>query len=103
MGYIIGDRVKLKREELGITARRLAELANCTPSAIGQLESGKSDNPTMKLLSKLSEVFNVSIDWLVNGEQEILNKQEYYKLDEFERRFILEYIDFCLKRKNEEI
>lgn len=53
----------------------------------------------MKLLSKLSEVFNVSIDWLVNGEQEILNKQEYYKLDEFERRFILEYIDFCLKRK----
>lgn len=69
----IGKRLKELRKENGYTLEKLAEIFNnhskdVTKSAISRWENGSRSlgNITASLYSK---VFNVSLDWLVNGTE----------------------------------
>lgn len=58
------NRVKVWREYRGLTAARLAELAEVTPAAISQIESGKR-GLSVDLLKRMAEVLRVDLDDLV--------------------------------------
>lgn len=71
----IGKKIKELRKEKDITQDQLAEMLNVVPTAITNYESGYSQ-PTLEALTKLGNIFNVSIDYLL-GNTSITNPQKY--------------------------
>lgn len=62
----VADRIKKKREELGLTQTELARRSGLTAPGISQYESGIR-NPSFDALNKLSSVLGVSTDYLISG------------------------------------
>lgn len=60
----IGERVKQKRQELGLTQEQLAELCELSTSYIGHIERG-STSMSINVLLTLSQILNVSTDYLL--------------------------------------
>lgn len=62
----VGKRLKQLREELNMTQKELADKLSISRAAVGLYEQGKRnvDNDT---LLKLSEIFNVSADYLLGN------------------------------------
>lgn len=68
------NRIKLLREEFNYTQQDLANKLNCSKSIIGLYEN-ETRKPSMEILIKLSEIFDVSIDYLL-GKSDIRNIEE---------------------------
>lgn len=66
--YRLGQRLKSYRIHKGLSQEKLAELADCHPTYIGQLERGEK-NATMESVLKLSKALGISLSDL------------FYKLD----------------------
>ncbi|ARU94587.1 LexA family protein [Tatumella citrea] len=64
----IGDRVKIKRDSLGLTQTQLAEKVGTSQQSIEQLEGGKTKRP--RYLPELSSVLGVSAKWLLEGSDD---------------------------------
>lgn len=60
------DRLVYARELRGITQAQLAELAGCSQSAIGNVESG--ERHSLRNLIDIARALRVSADWLYDGE-----------------------------------
>jgi len=61
--YRLGQRLKSYRLHRGLSQEKLAELADCHPTYIGQLERGEK-NATIESVLKLSSALNVSLSEL---------------------------------------
>lgn len=59
--------LKLIRKERKVNQLRVATDLNISREALSHYENGKR-SPDIDMLRKLSEYFNVSIDFLINGE-----------------------------------
>ena len=55
---VIGESIKTRRKELGITQPHLAELANVSTNTLYKLERGQG-NPSIEVLSKLADVLGM--------------------------------------------
>lgn len=107
------NRIRILREERGWTQAQLGKLLNVKDSAVSKYETGKIPL-TDDTLKRLSEIFNVSIDYilglspvknpegtsyakpkildiLTSGNEELLNSLE--GLSEESRKKALEYIE----------
>ena len=60
--------LKLIRKQRKINQLKVATDLNISREALSHYENGKR-SPDIAMLRKLSEYFNVSIDFLVNGEE----------------------------------
>lgn len=56
----LGETIRDRRNELGITQPHLAELANISTNTLYKLERGQG-NPSLKVLDKLAEVLGMEI------------------------------------------
>jgi len=56
----IGESIKYRRKELGITQPHLAELAGISINTLYKLERGKG-NPSLNVLNKLIEVLGMEL------------------------------------------
>jgi y4mF family transcriptional regulator len=56
----IGESVKNRRKQLGITQPHLAELANVSTNTLYKLERGQG-NPSLDVLTKLAEVLGMEL------------------------------------------
>lgn len=73
----ISKRILELRNNLNLNQVSLAKKAGLTAPSISQYESG-TRNPSYEALVKLSAALNVSVDYLVSGEEnddEILNPE----------------------------
>lgn len=61
---VLSDRLKLLREEKGMTQEMVASKLNLTKSAYGYYEQGKTV-PDAYMLSNIARIFNVSTDYLL--------------------------------------
>jgi len=61
-------RIKQRRRELKMTQTELAKVANLTPAAISQFESG-TRKPSFNTLSSLSDALKVTTDYLLGKEE----------------------------------
>ena len=59
--------LKRIRKERGLNQLKVALDLNISREALSHYENGKR-SPDIQMLRKLSEYFNVSIDFLINGE-----------------------------------
>lgn len=61
----LGERIKSRRAELGMTQRRLAELADMPQSAIAALETGQRKDVTGRVLRRIARALKCSADDLI--------------------------------------
>ncbi len=106
MGYNqkeMGLRIRNERLKNRLTIEKLCEMLEVSPSFIGLVERGES-GISLEKLYKLSEIFHVSADYLLKGEEkaegaaersklEILNTH-FYDYSEEELDFVLELLKF---------
>ncbi|WP_459611769.1 helix-turn-helix domain-containing protein [Clostridium botulinum] len=62
---ILGDSIKELREKNKLTLKELADKSGVGQSTINDIEKGKAQNPKAETLSKLANVFNISVDELL--------------------------------------
>lgn len=73
----IGERIKELRKSKGINQTELAKIVNLSTTVMSMIEANRS-NPSIETLNTMSECFNVSIDYLLKGEEQknAMNKEE---------------------------
>ncbi len=62
---MIADNIKKYRAKLKLSQEKLAIKAEITYSTLIKLESGANNNPTIKTVQKLADVFEITIDELI--------------------------------------
>lgn len=62
----IGDRIKSKRKEAGMTQLELANKLNVTDRAVSKWEQNEG-NPDISILPRIADLFNVTLDYLMTG------------------------------------
>ena len=73
----VGERIKYKREQLGLSQTELAERANYSDkSAISKLEHS-GDSISMKQVERLAQALNCSSQYLMGWEEEKKSKKEF--------------------------
>lgn len=75
---MFGKRLKAKREERGISQENLGKLLSVTQQTINNYENGKRE-PGQEMLIKISDLFAVSIHWLVKGTEFPIPDDPKYK------------------------
>lgn len=60
---IIGQRIRNYRAQKGLSQEKLAELAGCHPTYIGQLERGEK-NATLESVEKIASAMDISLSEL---------------------------------------
>lgn len=71
-----GRRVKSARESIGLSQQDLADKVFTSKSMISSYENGLSD-PRQSMIPLLSEALNVSIGWLMTGDDSTLDYSSY--------------------------
>lgn len=66
---IFGERLKMIREERGMTLLDLAKILETTKSTLSRYENGKID-PNLDSAITIAKALHVSLDWLAGFEDE---------------------------------
>ena len=66
---MLGDKIKLYRENKRMTQNEVAGILNVSPATISKYESGALE-PNIESLKRLAELFEISIDELLSDEKE---------------------------------
>jgi len=84
--------LRLLREEKGISQQKLADMLNISQQAIFKYEK-TANEPDISTLIKLSEIFDVSVDYLIGNteirkqtdkaDSVLLTEQEYMHIKEW--------------------
>lgn len=64
----LGEAIRNRRKELGITQPHLAELAKVSTNTLYKLERGQG-NPSIGVLNKLAEVLGMRLQLTIDNEQ----------------------------------
>ena len=86
----IGDTIAKLRKEKGWTQNELAEMLKVSDKAISKWESNKGD-PSIEFLPAMSELFGVTLDYLMTGKE-----QE-------EKIVTMSKLELCAKKDNPKI
>lgn len=74
----IGNKIKELRVSKNLTIKQLADIVDCTPSLISQLERGKTD-PSISMLKRIADALNVNIvDFFMSEfeDQDVITRVE---------------------------
>ena len=63
---MMGARIAALRRRAGLSQQELAQLLQCSASAVGMYEQERRE-PALDTLVRLAEVFSVSTDYLLTG------------------------------------
>ncbi|BBK77730.1 MULTISPECIES: helix-turn-helix domain-containing protein [Clostridium] len=88
---MLGERIKLLRKEQGITQDQLAEYINVSRSSVNGYENDGVE-PSLNVLVKIADRFNVSLDYLLERTEE---KYNINILDTDTKDFLLKVIELA--------
>lgn len=80
MSMGIGKRILKLREKRGWTLAELSNLSGIKAQTISAIELGKSPNPTVKIIERLSNIFDVSTDYIILGKSMKISDLEVIEL-----------------------
>jgi transcriptional regulator with XRE-family HTH domain len=101
----IGQKIRDLRIEKGLSLQQIADGVCCSKAHIWELETGKSNNPSLGLLKRLAGHFGVTVAGLVGeavepGDEQIMKMNRDLKyLSEADRALIEDLIASMKKRK----
>lgn len=81
-----GNRLKQAREEKGYNQKQFAEQLGITATRLNYWEKDKRE-PDVALIKKISEALNISSDWLIGNEFDLLE----FAISEHEKKYIKKY------------
>lgn len=102
----LGKRIRAERKKNKLTIERLCELLDVSPSFIGLVERGDS-GISLEKLCRLSEILQVSTDYLLKGEESNAKPERSYAeilqanlctYSEDELQFLVELMNFLRPR-----
>jgi len=71
---LFGDRLRKLREDAGMTQVELGKKVGVSERVIGYYESNDRFPRKQETLQKISEVFNVSVDFLIGSDSAFINQ-----------------------------
>lgn len=71
MANVLGDKIRERRKEKGLTLDKLAELTGSSKSYIWELENKNPPRPSAEKLSKIGEQLGVTIEYLLDTKNEV--------------------------------
>ena len=74
----IGQKIRQSRNESGLTQEQAAEALNVSRQTISNWENNKSYPDIISVIT-MSEIYHVSLDYLLKGEKGMTNYYEYLK------------------------
>ena len=77
----IGERIKNRRKELGLSQTDIYERCDITSGALSKIENGKT-TPSIVAFYKLSQVLECDMNWLATGISSSLQTPAFCKLEE---------------------
>ncbi len=86
---MIGEEVKKYRLRKGLSLSELAERANVAKSYLSSIERNIQSNPSIQFLDKISNVLDVSVEVLLQGDDPIHQNE----LDSEWKRLVKEAMD----------
>lgn len=90
-----GERIREIRKELGLTLEKFGEKLGVKKNSISQLENGKN-SLTDQMTKSICREYNVSYDYLMNGEGEMFDDLPQTVLDELCVQYDLDDLDRTL-------
>jgi transcriptional regulator with XRE-family HTH domain len=66
---MLSANIKKLRKQKNLSQDQLARLADIPCNTLVKIEAGRSNNPTFETLSKLADVFGISIDQLTGRKK----------------------------------
>ena len=81
---MLGDKIKLYRENKKMTQNDIADILEVSAGTVSKYESGTLE-PSIESIKRLAELFEISIDELLNDEKE---KFDISKRNEIKRKLI---------------
>ena len=98
----LARRMKELKEQNHLTNQELADRAGLPVSNVSKLLAGITQYPTIDTVAKIANALNISIDYLVNGNDTPLNRtrsrdeyqliESYRNLNEAGKHEIIKYI-----------
>ena len=64
---VIGQKIKERRQYLGITQEAVANQLEVNPSHVSNIECGRA-NPSLTVLVKIANILQCSVDYFISGE-----------------------------------
>jgi transcriptional regulator with XRE-family HTH domain len=96
----IGERVKLRREELGLSVDDLANILKKSRATVYRYESNDIENMSIKILEPLAKALDTTQVYLLGIENECdppkINEtfaDTFNKLDDNNKNFVLDFIN----------
>lgn len=79
---MVGDKVKLYRENKGLTINELSHLSGVSKSYISSIERGIQQNPSIQVLQRLSDALGVELKQIlgINSKSSIQLDEEWLRL-----------------------
>ena len=77
---MLGDRIKLYRENKNMTQNDLADILEVSAGTVSKYESGNLE-PSIESIKRLAEVFEISIDELLNDKEDKFDISKINVLD----------------------
>ncbi len=104
----LGRRITDLRLKASQSLQRVADAVGVSKAHIWELEKGKADNPSMRLVERLADHFGVSVAYLmgedVNADDADVELQRMFRqagsLGEFERKILDDMLTSLLKNKS---
>jgi len=99
----LGERMRFRRRELGLTQEELALLSGTNQAVIQKIENGKSLRP--RKLDVIADALNITPSWLLYGEKKNTQLtpeakkvgELWMRLSEREQRHIQREIEFIIQ------
>ena len=63
-----GSKVKMLREDKGVSQREVAIATGLTETTLYSIENGKADNPTSKTIKAIANFYDVEVSELIDDK-----------------------------------
>ncbi|MCK4260732.1 MAG: helix-turn-helix domain-containing protein [Halanaerobiales bacterium] len=66
----LGERLKQARKQKELTLVQVENLTGISQSYLSKIERGQRKKPSLELISELAKLYNVDLNWLIEGFKE---------------------------------
>lgn len=96
---LIGEKIKKRRQSLGITQEHIANVLDVNPSHISNIECGRA-NPSLTALIKIANILQCSVDTFID-EEYVFKRDEATKTTIDDK--IIDKLQLCSSEDKEKI
>lgn len=75
-----GDRILDLRKKNAFSQQHVADIVKCSKAQLSRYES-KDVQPPADLIKRLAELFNVSTDFIIKGDTDVIAKQSIHNTE----------------------